>query len=246
MPKKKVLPALPNKIVIIKNEDKDKKWNETWAVPANRSPGHFPHPSRICLVGSPGLGKTNIMKNLFLKHQTSDNPFKRLYVMCADLTSKEWVNLEPTILSDEVIELDEYDAEIKTCLIIDDFEFKNNDKHTETVLTTIMRFCSTHKNLSVYLSYQSFFHIPSICRKMSNVFVVYKPVGKDETATICNRVGLKKGHLGMLFKQFCTSVHDNICIDLTKDTPYPLRKNIYQIIQSDNSDSDDDGDGGGA
>ena len=42
--KKKRVPSLPNRVVIIKNADKDVgNWSETWKKPIRRSPGHIPH-----------------------------------------------------------------------------------------------------------------------------------------------------------------------------------------------------------
>ena len=61
--KKKLIPGLPNKVVVIKNADKDVgNWSETWDYPKNRSPGHIPHSFRLLALGAPGRGKTNYMK----------------------------------------------------------------------------------------------------------------------------------------------------------------------------------------
>ena len=45
--------------------------------------------------------------------------------------------------------------------------------------------------------------------------------------------------LKAMFKQFSHEYYDFIMVDKTKSTPYPLRKNIYQIIEY-NSDSEDE------
>ena len=75
--KKKRIPKLPNKVVVIKNAEKDKgNWMESWSKPAHRSPGHIIHPFRLLALGGVGRGKTNSCKNIFLRHQSSAKKFK--------------------------------------------------------------------------------------------------------------------------------------------------------------------------
>jgi hypothetical protein len=233
-------PALPDHCVVIKNADKDVGgWMESWSVPKKRSPGHLPHSFRLLALGGVGRGKTNYLKILFLKHQSSAKPFKKLYIITCDLESKEWDDTQPNDIFDYIPDIDLFDPSEKTCVIIDDFELGSCSKAQMKNLTTLFRMISSHKNVSVMASYQSFFHCPSICRKTSNVFIIYKPKSKQELQTIGNRVGIPHEDLRQMFKQFCTEYHDMIMIDDTKNSPYPIRKNIYDII-SYNVDSDDD------
>ena len=102
-----------------------------------------------------------------------------------------------------------------------------------------MRYISTHKSVSLMISYQSFFDCPSICRKVANVFMIYKPNSKLELVSISNRIGMDAADLKAMFKQFCHEYYDFIMVDKTKGSPFPLRKNIYQIIEY-NSDSEDE------
>jgi hypothetical protein len=88
-------------------------------------------------------------------------------------------------------------------------------------------------------SYQSFFDVPSIARKCANAFLLYKCSSRAELTTIENRTGLEKGSLKTLFKTVASDTYDSIMLDRTIGTPAPLRKNIYEKIELNDSDSDD-------
>lgn len=80
------------------------------------------------------------------------------------------------------------------------------------------------------LGFQSFFDTPPIARKCSNVFLLYRGNSKQETTTIENRIGVDKGVLQRMYG-LCTKQHDSIMIDKTPGTPYPFRKNVYEILE---------------
>lgn len=233
------IPSLPNKIVVIKNADKDSgNWMESWSKPKKRCIGHIPHPFRLLALGGVGRGKTNSVKNLFLKHQSSAKKFKKLYIITCDENSGEWLDCEPDLITDQMVDLDMFNDKDKTMVIIDDYEFEKCKKEDLRKLSTLMRFISSHRNVSVIVSYQSFFNAPSIARKCANCFLLYKPNSKQECTTIENRCGLDKGTLKYLFKNKCNGIYDSVMVDKTIGTPYPLRKNIYEPIQLEDSDSE--------
>jgi hypothetical protein len=234
--KKKRIKGLPNKVVVIKNADKDVgNWSETWSYPKSRSPGHIPHSFRLLALGAPGRGKTNYMKNIFLKHQSSSKKFQRLIVVTCDLSSREWEDMEPDMFLDRLPDISVFEEPIKTCVIIDDYEFERCGKEEMRKLTTLFRMISSHKSVSIMASYQSFFHVPTIARKTANCFIIYKPTSENELQTISNRVGIKYEDLRQMFKRYANNYYDMIFIDMTKDTPYRLRKNIYDVIKYDSS-----------
>ena len=238
--KKYRAPKLPSKVVVIKNVDKDVgNWMETWSKPKKRNPGHLPHSFRLLALGGVGRGKTGYMKQLFLRHQSESKPFKRLYIVTCSLNSNEWADCEPTHVFDYMPDFTEIlnGEKVKTCIIIDDYEFEKCGAEQLRNLTTLFRMISSHFSVSVLCSYQSFFHCPSICRKTANAWILYKPKSKQELTCIANRVGMSFDTLRDLFRNYCTQHHDMIMIDDTKDSPYPIRKNIYEIIDID-SDSD--------
>jgi hypothetical protein len=236
--KKKKIPKLPSKLVVIKNMDKDRgNWMENWKKPKHRNPGHIPHPFRLLSLGIPGRGKTNMIKNVFLQHQGSAKKFKKLYIVCCDLDSQEYLDLEPTEVMIDLPDPSEFDGSEKTMIVIDDYEHERTSTEEKRKLSTLMRFVSTHKNVSIAVGYQSFFDCPSICRKTANIFMIYKPTSKLELTTIANRVGVDKDKLKKLFKTKCAGDWDNVTVDRTIGSPYPLRKNIFEVL-SDDSDSD--------
>ena len=206
------IPSLPDRVVVIKNADKDVGgWKESWSKPKNRNAGHIIHPFRLLALGGVGRGKTNMLKQIFLKHQSSRKPFKKLFIITCDPDSKEWLDCEPDIVTDQMVDLNMFDSKIKTCCVIDDFEWCKCSKQEQKQLSTLMRFISSHRNVSVLLSFQSFME---------------------------NRCGLEKQTLKKLFDGKCNGVYDHVLIDKTIGTPYPLRRNIYEPIELSESDSD--------
>ena len=237
--KRKYRPKMPRKIVVIKNEDKT-GWVESWDKPKNRNIACIPHSFRLIASGSVGRGKTNCLINLFLVHQASSRPFKELYICCCSLESKEWLKLEPTAIMTELPDPEMFDGKQKTCLIIDDFEFEKSNKQTMRNLSTLFRFTSTHKNLSIMCSYQVFFAIPAVARKCASHFILYKPNSTIELNTIANRVGMDTEDIRYIFKKLCNGRFDNLMIDMSPDCKpgLKLRKNVYEPIVLDDSDSE--------
>lgn len=225
------VPKLGRKLVVIKNKDKDTGWMEKWGdTPKNI--GRIPHPFRLLALGGVGRGKTNTMKNLFLQHQSGRRKFKKLYVCCCDVDSQEWLDLEPTGLMDELPDLSLFDPNEKTCLIIDDFEFEKQNKATARKLSTLFRFVSSHRNLSIMCGYQSWFDCPSIARKCANCYLIYKPNGHLELSNIANRCGMPPDDMHEIFNTVCDGTYDSLMVDKTIGTPAPLRKNVFQKIES--------------
>ena len=235
--KKKKIPKLPKRSIVIKNKDKDSGWMESWDYPKGRSPADIPHSYRLLALGAPGKGKTNQIKQIFLATQGSGKKFKKLYVVTCDLGSEEWSDCEPTSISTTLPDLDLFDGREKVCLIIDDYEFQSANAEEMRKLTTLFRQKSSHMNLSILASYQSFFHTPPICRKMANIFIIYKPTAKGELQTICNRVGMNYEDVRHMYKNYANEFYDSLMFDFTKKSPYRVRKNIFTVIDY-NSDSD--------
>ena len=98
-------------------------------------------------------------------------------------------------------------------------------------LATLFRYASTHKGLTVYFGHQSFFGVLSLVRKMSNYYILWRPRALTKLAPIEDRVGMPKGALKQLFATVATGQFDSICVDMTRDSPAPLRLNIWQPIE---------------
>ena len=155
------------------------------------------------------------------------------------MDSREWLDLEPTGIMDELPDLSLFDPSEKTCLIIDDFEFEKANKVTARKLSTLFRFVSSHRNLSIMCGYQSWFDCPNIARKCANCYLIYKPNGHLELSNIANRCGMNPDDMHYIFKHICNGIYDSLMVDKTIGTSAPLRKNVFQKIEMDeNSDED--------
>jgi len=231
--------SIGRKIVVIKNEDKDSgNWKEKWGKKP-KNIGKLPHPIRLVAAGSCGRGKTNVIKNLFLAHQSGNRKFQELYIVCCDTGSREWLDCEPNAVYDEIPDLDTFDRKKKTLLVIDDYEMIRTSTAAQRKLATLFRYKSSHCNLSIFCSYQNFFEIPMIARKCANCFLLYKPNSDLEITQFANRTGIKKDDLHHIFKHICNDTYDSLFVDLTINSPCKLRKNVYQPIEfNDSSDEE--------
>jgi hypothetical protein len=222
---------LPNEILKIENADKT--FHEKWHT--GRDICDFPHPVRIGILGKVGLGKSTIAKNIFLRSQASDNPYEQLLIIHGSDSTKEWDDLEPTMILNDIPDpQDLTQNDKKTMIIIDDFEMSGLPKQSLKNLSSLFRFVSSHHNISVIICYQSFFDMPSIIKKCCNVFIIYRPNDRDELGTIARRVGMTKKDMLYIFDNFMKEKRDTLCIDMTEDSPAPLRKNLFTpIMKSD-------------
>jgi len=226
--KKKPIPRAPNKIVPIKCSDKVGKeyWDDKHKDLAN-----FPAPMRMLITGRQDVGKTSLIKNIIIHARPR---YKEVYLIHEDVDfSKEYDDLEPTDKLKDIPELDfwEHDGPyVKRCVIIDDLEYTGANRDRLRRLAVLFRYVSSHKGLSIILAHQSFFDVPVIVKKMSNVFIIYKPIARNELSMIENRVGMPPGMLEELFDTVATNFNDSICVDETKNTPAPLRLNLFEPI----------------
>lgn len=222
---------LPNEILKIENADK--KFHESWHK--GRDICDFPHPVRIGILGKVGLGKSTIAKNIFLRSQASDNPYEQLLIIHGSDSTKEWDDLEPTMILNDIPDpQDLTQNDKKTMIIIDDFEMSGLPKQSLKNLSSLFRFVSSHHNISIIICYQSFFQVPAIIKKCCNVFIIYRPNDRDELGTIARRVGMTKKDMLYIFDNFMKEKRDTLCIDMTENSPAELRKNLFiPIMKSD-------------
>lgn len=232
-PKKKPKPlkingTLPNKIIKIANVDK--KFHESWEN--GRGLCDIPHPFRMCILGKVGMGKSTLAKNILIRCQLGKYPFQELIVIHGSDDTKEWDECEPTMILNDIPEpADLTMNKKKSIIIIDDFEFQKLPKQSLKNLSSMFRFVSSHHNFSIIVCYQSFFDVPPIVKKCTNVFILYRPNDDDELKTIARRVGLKGTIMVNLFREILTEKRDTLMIDMTENTPCPYRKNLFEQIE---------------
>jgi hypothetical protein len=218
------------------NADKKRIKKESWKDPG-RTLACLPHPCRVLALGGVGRGKTNTLKLLFLEHQKTKNPFKELIVVSPD-SSDEWADAQPTMVINDLPSPEIFNPDKKTLLIIDDFELTGLTVIQKKKLSTLFRYVSSHCNVSIYMSFQSFLDCPSIARKCASTFIIWNSASRLERSMICNRVGLPKGTLSYLFKHLADGEYDSITIDRTVGTPAFIRKNLYEPIDEDRAESE--------
>lgn len=230
--KKKRITRPPKEIVAIRCADK--VGAEKWTPERGRDLANFPSPSRVLLLGPCGVGKSTLIKNLII-HQRPR--FQQVFLIHEDAGfTKEYRDLECTEEFKDVPPLSFWEHKgphIKRAVIIDDLELTSAHKERKANLAILFRYASTHKGLTVYFAHQSFFDVMGLVRKMSNVYILWKPRARTELALIEDRVGMPMGSLKELFKKIATGPMDSICIDMTRDSPAPLRLNIWQPIDFD-------------
>jgi hypothetical protein len=216
MRRKKHRRKLPDELLVIPNPDK--VWHEKWK--AGRNPLNIPHPFRCVCLGPPNVGKTLIVKNILLR---ANPPFEELKIIhCDPDYTKEYDDVDGEFL-DEIPHPSELAGEVKTLFVLDDLEYKGMGKEQKSNLDRLFGNASTHKNISVILCSQDPFNVPVGVRRsrktglrsktLQNIFESPIFMYKDEKGNSHNKKT------------------DSLWIDMTKNTPYPMRKNGFTMIK---------------
>ena len=217
---------IPKKLIDIKNTDKG--FTEKWTPARSGDIANFPHPSRIALIGPPSTGKSFVCKHL-LMHQRP--MFKELYIIHGDAdVTTEFNDLEPTMIMSTFPPVEFYDGKVKTLVIIDDVEYSDLSKDQIARLHKLFRYVSSHKNVSIYVTHQNFFSLPSLVRKLCTTFIIWKPRSSTELKLIANRIGLKPEMLTDIFKNQLSNYRDSLTVDFNIGTPCVFRKNIFEKL----------------
>lgn len=210
-------------LAVFKNADKE--WHEQWE--SNRGVMNLPHPFRCILFGPPNSGKTSMILNLLMEN---DPYFEEVIVIhCDPEYTKEYDMIKPTMLK-EIPAPENWEGEKKTLVILDDLEYKNMSKDQRRNLDRLFGFVSTHKNISVCLSSQDAFNIPTSVRRCGNVWVLWKIDDEDCVKTLSRKIRLKSKTIMKLFNDYLLGPHDSLMIDNTANSPYRVRKNGTEVI----------------
>ena len=218
---------MPKKIIPLKN--KDKTDHETWIK--GRGMLNIPSPYFMLLVGPRNCGKSNFIMNL-LGH--ADPPFDDGYVIHFDAEgTSEYDDSGLTVLPPEELPSNkDIEKEGKKIIIFEDIPFESLSKEQKINLQGLIKYSISHKNTSIiWTTHDYITGLPAPYRRLCSVFVIYKMPDISSLTYIGNRCGMKTSEFLDVFKQFCVNCHDNIMVDLTKDSPYPLRYNVFHPIK---------------
>ncbi len=217
--------SLPNRLIPIHNEDKE--FHERWKKGRNML--NFPHPFRMVAMGKPNCGKTTVVKNIIMR---AEPPFTRIVVChCDPENTKEYNDLGDITMLSEIPTPQEWEGdEEKTLVILDDMEFKGMGKEQKRNLDRLFGYVSTHKNISCILTAQDTFNIPTIVRRCSNLWVVWKCEDIDSMSMIARKAGILPKTFKKIFDTLLPGTRDSLWIDNTDSSPYKLRKNGYELI----------------
>lgn len=223
----------------------DKGHEERWY--AGRDPMDWPKPIRAVFAGSPSCGKTRAVLNIILRSN-----FDAVYVLHEDKNTREydpcgakiltelppnsfWINGgkdEDESESSSDSDSDEEKEKLPICLVIDDICYAERFNKVQAArLNRVCGFISSHFNVSLLLCAQDFTEVPAIARRCSQYFAIWRPTCLDNLNTIGRRVGLNSVQMRDLFETHVKDFEDVIVFDKSVRTPYPIRKNFFQIIK---------------
>lgn len=231
MPKKK---KYPNKVLILPN--KDKNFHESYEKGDDLL--SFVHPFRMLLSGGVNSGKTNLILNILIRQRI---PFERIIIYhCDGNFTKEYedIDAEYTDSIPPPTSMEYFGSKQKTCFIMEDIDYKRLKKDQLSNLNRLLGFVSTHRNVSVLATSQTFFNVPPMMRRMTNIFVIW---GNDSDQTYIDMFARKVGEKPEVIKQILsgfTNQYDFLLIDLTSKKrgdingiSTKLRKNAFELIE---------------
>lgn len=217
------------KIIPLKN--KDKQDHEKWYP--GRDLLNIPSPFCCIIIGPRNSGKTNLIKNIIVH---ASPLFNSGYLVHYDaLGTEEYEETGIDILEPGYIPSnDEIPKEGKKIIIFEDIPYDSLTKEDKIKLCGLLKYSISHKNTTIIWTGHDFItSVPTNIRRLFNVFVIYKIPDMSILKNIGLKCGLNNDDFVNLFNEFVKDRHDCICIDLTKDSPAPIRFNMFHKIEID-------------
>ena len=224
---------LPNSILPI--ECSDKSFMEVWKP--GRNVLDFPWSFRWSLVGNPGSGKSTIIKNHIIR---ANPPYEKVIVCHYDAEgTTEFDDCGDVEYIDKIPNPKEINPDKqKMLLIIEDMNLATLPKQDKENLNRLFGYASSHRGVSIAITAQNPTDICVAARRMCNIFTIFKIPDLNGLMMLASRTGYKKEDFVEFFK-LCQRRHDNITIDLTDQSPMPLRFNLFnEIKQKEDSDEE--------
>ena len=225
-----------NKIVAFKN--KDKSFAEKWSDGKQpRDWLNIPWAYRGVLTGPPNSGKSTIVKNLVMKARPYYTKVMVVhYAMdeegdgCddyAEFEDDEGFSVVPLSSLPDPRKINP--KKEKFMLILEDIPMAHLTKIEKQKLDRLYGYSSSHRGVTVLTCAQNSFDVPVGARRCSNLFILWAQPDLMALALMAGRTGYKVEDFRKLFK-LCKGRHDSIWIDLTENSPAPLRLNGYELI----------------
>jgi len=133
----------------------------------------------------------------------------------------------------EIPSYEDFDKDVKKLLLIDDDDYTRISGEEKKRLSELFRFGSSHMNMCVILMHQCWFRVCKVVKDCCNVFVIFRPVDKDELHTIGRRVGLKKEQIQWIFDTYMPHFRDSLTVNLIPGAPHKFLKNLYEPLDID-------------
>lgn len=226
---------LPNRILPISCSDKN--FQERWY--RGRSILNFPHSFSMVLAGPPSSGKSTLIKNVLLR---AEPPFEKVLIVHFDKEgSSEWEDIgdsnDGVELTDEIPDpkLINKDKK-KMALILEDMNLGTLSKKQKENLDRLAGYSRSHRGVSIFCNAQNPFDVPVGFRRMANIFVLWRQPDLMALSAMASKTGYKPDDFRKLFS-FCKKQHDSIMIDLTNNSPYPLRFNGFTPINRNGAEN---------
>lgn len=218
---------LPDKLLPIPCADK-KGWVENWYKGRNWL--NFPHSWRMILSGPPNSGKSTTIKNVILR---SDPPYDEVVVSHYGAgETKEWDDIDATMI-DYIPDPKSIPCDGKKLLIFDDWSLTDLSKKDIYNINRLFGYASSHKSLSIAITAQDSFNIPTCARRMANIFVLYRQPDLNALALMARRTGIKTDEFLEIFRTHVRDVHDAVWVDITTGSPCRYRVNGYTSISDE-------------
>ena len=211
---------MKNKLFVLENEDK--LFHEK---PDYNDLCNFPHPFRLCCVGPPNVGKTNVIYNIIYHKKP---PFEKIFILHNDPSTKEYQHIDAEYL-EELPDIEEIDPDVKQLIIIEDIDVKNIPRQQRSLLDRYFGCFSTHHNISIILTSQDPFSVPAPIRRMCSHVIMWKNHDINSMQVLASRFNLRAKDLKYIFDHICKDRHDSLLIDTTRPD-MRLRRNIFEKI----------------
>jgi hypothetical protein len=124
---------------------------------------------------------------------------------------------------------DFFNAKGKKAVVLEDIDFLSMSKLQRGNLDRLLGYVSSHKQTSIFITCQNFHNIPASVRRMCNFFVLYKTNDLTDYNNIAKKVGISIDTFHKTFHNM-KNKRDSLWIDLTENTPYPLRLNGCTLL----------------